>query len=285
MAKILKNLTGLISLIRPIRLIGFGQKTKVFISFLIFIGLVFGTYFAYTRAYTPGDTSGVKKVMPPPYSDPSLVGYWKMDDNAGSTTVTDDSGNGNNGTAQANTNTKSTTDAIHNRALTFNGTSDYVNVGTSATIDITSAITLSAWVSLNAISDVSILSKSNPSPVAPYHQYILHISSGGKLYLSGDNGGTVQIYAIDTTNFPVSGWHHVLATHDGVWSRLYIDGIQRVATNTYTGGFVSHPTWPLNIGKIAYDSCFPNGSISDVRIYNRALSANEVKQLYMRGRP
>ena len=205
-----------------------------------------------------------------------LVAAWPFDEGGGGKTVRDAVGS-NHGTAQAY---NKWTGGKFGHCMAFNGTSDYVGVGTASTLDITSEITLSAWVSLNSIVDVDIISKSNPSPVAPYHQYILHISSKSKLYLAGDDGGTVRVYAIDTTNFPVGGWHHAVATHDGVWSRLYIDGIQRVAANTYTGGFVSHPTWPLNIGKVAYGTYFPNGSIDDVRLYNRALSAQEVAAVY-----
>ena len=267
MAKILKNLTGLISLIRPIRLIGFGQKTKVFISFLIFIGLVFGTYFAYTRAYTPGDTSGVKKVMPPPYSDPSLVGYWTMDDNAASTTVVDSSGNGNNGTAQANTNTKSTTDAIHNRALTFNGTSDYVSVADNVSLRPQTAITISAWIKSTNISSEQLIFSGNPN----YHLEIYQ----SKL--------TFQIVTYPQGNTVLSSnvWYHIAVTYDEANVRFYVNGVSdgAPAMTTQLGNAVVTNyigSWPGNTLRFS-------GSIDDVRIYNRALTASDVAALYQAG--
>jgi hypothetical protein len=57
---------------------------------------------------------------------PYLVAHWKMNDNVASTVVLDSSGNGYNGTAQANTNTLDTTGKIAG-ALTFNGTTDYID--------------------------------------------------------------------------------------------------------------------------------------------------------------
>lgn len=260
------------------------HKLKTFVSFMIFIGLVFGTYFAVTRAYTPGDTSGVKKVMPPPYSDPSLVGYWGMDDNVASTTVVDSSGSGNNGTAQANTNTKSTTDAIHNRALTFNGTSDYVDLG--STIDDSfvqgDPVSVSAWVKYdsnpgdsNEIISIGFGSNAGFSLTSSYG----NDNMPGFAYHNGITlswalqAGGVSLYD--------GQWHFLVATAS-TWNntanfKIYIDGVSK----SFNGGGQAYVN-TNSIGKGSYGKF--NGSIDDVRIYNRALSAGEVKVLYMRGR-
>jgi hypothetical protein len=70
-------------------------------------------------------------------------------------------------------------------------------------------------------------------------------------------------------------WHHLALTYNGAALVSYIDGAQ-TATNPVTGAITTGS--PTNIGN--YGGYYANGYIDDVRIYNRALSANEVKQLY-----
>ena len=72
----------------------------------------------------------------------SCVGHWKMNDNEATTVVLDASGNGHDGTALQNTSVLHTTGKIDG-ALTFNGTTDYVNVGN---VIGTGAYTKVAWV-------------------------------------------------------------------------------------------------------------------------------------------
>jgi Concanavalin A-like lectin/glucanases superfamily len=78
-----------------------------------------------------------------------------------------------------------------------------------------------------------------------------------------------------------AAWHHVLFTYDGTVNRLYLDGVQ-VASNT--NAHQSATPTILTIGaEPQFNFNYLNGVEDDIRIYNRALSAMEVKQLYNLG--
>ena len=116
-----------------------------------------------------------------------------MNDNAASTVVLEASGNGRNGTAQQNTITLHTTGKIDG-ALTFNGTSDYVNVG----VALTGAYTKVAWVKRTTAAGNfynNIISSDEGSNIfwAPYHQgYKLSAGHNGSYYLVQDPNALAQ---------------------------------------------------------------------------------------------
>jgi len=204
-----------------------------------------------------------------------------MDDNAASTTVVDSSGNGNNGTAQANTNTKSTTDAIHNRALTFNGTTDYVDLGTGINSLITNQITVTAWVKVTASDDISIVVAGQYSDITEKDFALFpYQSAGGQVYFDVGNG-TVSGRATSNAGYALGNWFLIVGTYDGSNVRIYYNGVIGATVGTLTGN-ISFSGDSIKIGKQSGGSFF-NGSIDDVRIYNRALTASDVAALYQAG--
>ena len=80
-------------------------------------------------------------------------------------------------------------------------------------------------------------------------------------------------------------WYHVVGTADGVEVRIYIDGVAQGTATPYTG-VIDKDTEPVWIGTDSTGGIHGpfNGSIDDVRVYNRALSATEITQLYNLGR-
>ncbi|QQS58667.1 hypothetical protein IPN35_03630 [Candidatus Peregrinibacteria bacterium] len=205
----------------------------------------------------------------------SPIAHWKMNDNAGNTTVTDAMGSFN-GTAQRNTSTVTTTGKI-NEALTFNGSSDYVNIPDNNALDITRNITLSAWIKTTTKDNVyrRIIDKS--------------YTVGYVLNMVGDSSGRVMtemqhISAVGTTNVADGNWHMITSTYDGNAIRIYVDGnLQR--STAYTGS-INANSYNLTIGMD--NSNFPGqekfiGSIDDVRIYDRTLSSDDIAILYNSG--
>lgn len=84
---------------------------------------------------------------------------------------------------------------------------------------------------------------------------------------------------VGTTTLVANTWYHVAATFDGRQWTLYLNGNFENSTTIATSTLVSG-TGDLNIGAYASGSYHFNGAIDDVRIYNRALSAAEIKNLY-----
>jgi hypothetical protein len=218
-----------------------------------------------------------------------LVGYWTFDGPDLSFTTnlaTDVSGNGNNGRL---TNMSTTTAPAIGRlgqALNFDGSNDYVELGTSAAnLAGASGLTLSAWVNTSEDYSVqgSILTRANSS----VKQYALFISTDSNFSGWIASGGTGVASAVSATAVNVGQWYHVVYTYDGGNGKIYVNGILDGTSSGFTGG-IQAATVNLRIGarlipEDAFGHAF-NGLIDEVRIYNRALSASEITRLYNMGR-
>lgn len=220
-----------------------------------------------------------------------LVGYWHFDEGV-STSTYDASGMGNNGTlysssticANPPTSTCPTwqtgASCKSGSCLSFNGTTDYINIPNSASIDPTASWTLSAWVYRNSIgSQHSILEKYDW--VSGKGNYGMRIDATNKLV-----GFTVSGFLSDsvtgTTNLNAGTWYFVVSTFDSSINTLkvYVNG---VLENTNSNATIKPPSSSasLKIGSRGSDiATLFYGNIDEARIYNRALSATEILNMY-----
>jgi glucose/arabinose dehydrogenase len=204
----------------------------------------------------------------PPPTPTGLVGAWAFNENQGTTTA-DASGNGNTGTLLGAT---WTTQGRYANALAFNGTTSQVRVADSASLDLTTAMTLSAWIMPTATQNGwrTVLQRQTDA-------YFLNASSdAGALRPAGGTtlGATTRVVYGPTAN-PVNAWTHVALTYDGTTVRLFVNGTQ-VATTAATGTIqaTDNPLWIG--GNNPYGEYF-TGLIDEVRIYNRALTATDIQ--------
>ena len=197
-----------------------------------------------------------------------LVAAYGFEEGAGGS-VADASGKNNNGSITAATWSNS---GRYGKALSFNGSTALVTVPDSATLDVTSAITLEAWVnpSSTATSWRDILYK------APDTWFLMGFTPQG----TPDFGGTFatgNVYGSGA--LPVNTWTHLAATYDGANMRFYVNGV--LANTVAQTGAILTSTGDLSIGGdlLPHDSGphFWAGLIDEIRIYNRALTAAEVQ--------
>ena len=192
-----------------------------------------------------------------------LVAAWGFEEGAGTSTA-DASGNGNNGAISA---AAWTPLGRFGNALSFNGTSSLVRVAGSPSLNLTSAMTLSAWIRPTAPQSGwrTIIQRQVDA-------YLLHAGSAdGPLRPAGGGtfAGSVD-YVAGPTASPAGAWTHLAVTYDGAALRLYVNGTQ-VATRARTGTIETNNN-PLWIGgNSPYGEHFP-GLIDEVRVYNRALT-------------
>ncbi len=208
-----------------------------------------------------------------------LVGYWSLDgDDISGTTAYDRSGSGNNGTL---TNGPTKTAGRIGQALSFDGGDDYVTISSSSALSIGTAATYSTWVKMNALPPSSygyslIRKWSNGS-----EDKTLAIAQNGKPNLffynvgSGVNANTVLSTGV---------WHHIVGTYDGTTEKIYIDGVLD-NSNSASGDVADNVGAAVTLGHTPENSAYLNGFLDDVRIYNRSLSATEVRALYDVGNP
>ncbi len=195
-----------------------------------------------------------------------LVAAYNFNETSG-TTVTDASGNANTGTIVGATRMPS---GKFGGALSFNGTNARVTVPDSASLDLTNAMTLEAWVSPTVAPSGwrAIIDKD----VDRY--YLMAGTSSQNRPGVGGTFGTTNQNVFGTATLAVNTWTHLAATYDRATIRLFVNGVQ-VSTAAQTAA-VSTSNAVLTIGADFYGEYFA-GLIDEVRIYNRALSAAEIQ--------
>jgi len=200
------------------------------------------------------------------------VGVWSFDKYQNP--ITDTSGYGNNCTI----NGAIETEGVVRKALSFNGTNNYLDCGNNPVFDITEKLTIEAWIKLNAIASQGIVQKG----ASLDFNYVFGTGfSGSRLRFrwgTGDN----SIDSIDH-KYSVGRWHHVVVTVDTVNDvlKFYSDGAQLGSDISFTG-ILAAKTQSLIIGRSINDSWF-NGAIDEVRIYNESLTAGEIQKHYAEG--
>jgi hypothetical protein len=193
------------------------------------------------------------------------------DFNQGSGTVLADvSGGGNNGTINGATWTAS---GRYGSALQFNGTSNFVSIPDSAALDLTTGMTIEAWVypTVAPTGWRAVVAKSNSGGDV----YYLHAgSSNNNSPATGIFSGGQERILYGGTRLTANTWVHLASTYDGTTQRLYVNGVQ-VASRAQTGN-IQTSTGVLRIGASVWGEYF-QGRIDDVRIYNRALTAAQIQ--------
>lgn len=210
--------------------------------------------------------------LPPPAG---LVLSFGFNTGSGSTVV-DGSGNANNGTISGAT---WTTSGKFGNALSFNGVNAWVTVPHSSSLNLTTGMTLEAWVYPTTLAGTGdIIVKEGPGSDY-YNLYAL----GG----AGQSQGTILVGAsthpIDGPLLAVNTWVHLALTYDGAVERLFVNGVQ-VASKNITG-VIQTSTGVLRMGGNSMWGEYFQGRIDEVRIYNRALTQAEIQADMNSGAP
>jgi hypothetical protein len=210
-----------------------------------------------------------------------LVGYWKFEEGTG-TTASDSSGNGNTGTLN---NGPLWVDGKYGRALSFDGATSYVSVPASPSLNVLgNQVSAELWFKPAVTIDSNthsacIIDKGNA------YSFCLNMPP----YQSTPNGriffiivvGSQQYEFVETTTdvWSAGTWYHIAGTYDGDYIRIYVNG-ELQNSRAVTGTLWQDPTpIPFAIGAYCYGPArdwFFNGAIDEIRIYNIALSQQEI---------
>ena len=234
-------------------------------------GVVGPTSATITRAPAPTPTPVATATPVAPGA--GLVGWWRFDEGAGATTA-DGSGQGHAGTLVNGPTWATGPTASFAGALTYNGTTQYVSAFVGSGTNLPAA---------NAAQSISWWARVSANPTTT--QTIMALTNGTSSAVQpGFRGGQVGVwqyggaFLVSTTPPAAGAWHHYVYTYDPAGlpastHRLYVDGAL-AASSTLTPQTAT-PT-KLEFGRWTGGSEYFQGTLDDVRVYTRALSAAEV---------
>ncbi|MEO8064706.1 MAG: Ig-like domain-containing protein [Pseudomonadota bacterium] len=200
-----------------------------------------------------------------------LVAAYSFDEGTG-TTAADNSGNGNTGTLVSGA-TWSTT-AKFGSAASFDGVDDRIDVADSNSLDLTSGMTLEAWVRPAANSSYRTVVLKEVTGELAYSLYAADSDHGARP--SGWNrSGSISRYADGTGAVPLNSYSHIAVTYNGSSLVFYVNGV--VTKTTAATGNIQTSTMPLRIGGNTIWGEYFQGQIDELRVYNRALSQSEIQ--------
>ncbi len=214
-----------------------------------------------------------------------MISYWKFDETKG-TVASDSSGNGLNGKIVGATSTI----GKYNNALSFNGSDNYVSLAGNSTFDNMGAMTISAWIKPSSLGENGkgrIVTKAAGGSLPSY---------GWSFYLTNEVANGIK-FAVDHTTahlehasvanaITLNQWQLVTVTWDGSKNasnaHIYVNGneVSYAVADNAVGTRASDTSNSLYIGSNPARTRSFNGSIDDVKIFNRVLSADEVKNIY-----
>ena len=170
------------------------------------------------------------------------------------------------------------------KALSFNGTSSYVDCGNNPSLYTTSIVSFSVWFYPTVGSQNCELGGPWDTGVAADNAYTLYLgqnAANSKTAFTIEQSNNSLITINGSTNYKVGQWNHAVGIADGTVIKLYLNGITDATPVSYNGTLKTSGVANFFLGKIGSGNYFFNGKMDDVRLWSRALTANEVRTLYL----
>jgi hypothetical protein len=175
----------------------------------------------------------------------------------------------------------------NNGVFDFDGSDEYIEIANSPSIAITNNLTMSIWIRPEDLT----------SSMAPFLKqwcngnqfaYFSIINTDGTLRYAFDNDGSCSTTTGDSTSndsiIQINNWYNISITHTSSGIGMYINGESVSFTFTGTYSTIKNSNRPFRIGgyqglyALSPDSNFINGKVSSLNMYNKALSAQEIRQ-------
>src|SRR3989344_4833500 len=216
-----------------------------------------------------------------PMQSLGLVGYWSFDVGKGGAKAVDMSGRGNNGTLTNMNTTAAWVGGKIGNALDFDGSNDRISA-TKLSLG-TSNFSFSAWVNLQSQTNLECVFGNDPAAGSFLNNWMVHVANTGVVNLY-----TVQLSSVTSaagTSNIYGGWHYITTVRNGTTHQVYVDG-QLEGTTVGTVRNVTDSVNPEGFSLCTYVNWSQlKGQVDEARIYNRALSAEEIKRLYRQTSP
>lgn len=201
----------------------------------------------------------------------NYAGVWHLSNSS----FSDATSNNNNGTNYSTSNVNSGQIA---NARSFNGSSRYINMGSGSSLDLTTGMTMSAWIKGSSGVTGHIINMGGGWGDPGYSVWWMN---GNTLRVELQNTSTNEKAMVDNNSPSTGSFHHLVVTWDNSSHTIktYIDGV--LASNTaYFNGPIGTPYQNFNIGRNELQGYYFNGTIDEVEVLNTALSADFIAAEY-----
>jgi len=228
-----------------------------------------------------GDVWSFKTIPDISISDPNLMGWWKFDEGAGATAL-DWSGHGNHAALRGG---PTWITGYDGGGLKLDGADDYAVLPIGGVISSMPSATFTTWVNFSNAGGAWQRIFDFGSGTGTYIFLCPRTGTGGPMRLAITTGGGGGESLIDSPNTLPSGWHHLAAVITSGNMQIFLDGAMVVSGSTALVPSDLGQTGSNWLGRSQYaaDAYF-NGSLDDFRIYDYALSVEEI-EMTMRGDP
>lgn len=162
-------------------------------------------------------------------------------------------------------------------ALTFNGSTQYGRIANNTIFNVTPNVTIMGWVYTTGTSAMQRIASRYLNGATANEQYGIDVFNMMPRFLVGTTGAmSTATGGTITTN----RWYHVCGVYNGATMLVYLDGVQ--VGSTTRSGTITSSTGVFSFGADYNGTTateFLTGSLEDIRIYGRALSAQEVQTI------
>ena len=235
--------------------------------------------------FTEGDVWSFKTARALELLDPNLVGWWPLTEKFKDSIVWDASGNEHHGTLVGD-NVDIVTDGQRGHALDVNNPQPVLN----SVVDCGGNVEDGGWANLTK--EITLMAWFTRESAWHSNQYM--ITKGNTYMLRRGSDTSIEAYMEDLSDNDIDGvsdvtdgrWHHVALTYEANETaddirRIYIDGVME-AEQTETGTLLEHGDTLVIGGRLnpSYNARGWDGRIGGVRLFNRALSASEIREYY-----
>jgi len=170
------------------------------------------------------------------------------------------------------------------KAMSFNGTDQYLSAEHDSSLNLTTQLTVSMWVNISGGTNYrGLFTKGsiNPYGYGSYSASIINNSNNRiRFYLGSSTSSAINLET--TTGLSNNTWHHLVFVYNGSqgFAKVYIDGSQVSTTSPTIPSSIYSNTEDFHIGAYYSNSLLFNGEIDEVAVFNKALSANKIQQIY-----
>ena len=212
----------------------------------------------------------------------SIVGAWLFNDGKGDI-AKDSSGKGNDGTLK---NGPVWVEGKFGKALQFDGTDDFVNIGDTDELSGSAGkkLTVVAWFKTGKIQGPDNTPIITKYLSAQEKDWGLTVDSG-KLKFAYETGGAGTDFEVNAPSMggavDLDKWYHGAFVLDGTDAKVYLDGVEVAAAALPT----ETPNTAVNveIGAVVYRNNYFQGIIDEVAVFNAALSKDDISAIMIKG--